>query len=230
MSVTKQSFWNDYYEQLQAEGNPWLDCSNDRTHLQTISLALEAAGQVIGRRCLEIGCGRGHLSRCLSVLGAGELVAVDQVESMIAEQSAHFPEVAWHCRDASDHVSMQSLGKFDLIFVLEVLQYLPLVESLQCFAKQLLPGGRLVGVVPNAECPIVQKAMDHFEGNYVAADIEKIEAALEAIPEIDHWTCRGLTFASDQRIVPYEASPWTTTPDWPQPPNRLLFVAQASAA
>lgn len=227
--TAKQEFWKDYYEEVASDGTPWLDCSNERTHLQTISLALESAGQVGGRRCLELGCGRGHLSRCLDVLEASERVAVDQVESMLDGFAARYPQVSWHCRDAHDHEALKTLGRFDLIFALEVLQYLPIHETLQFLAKRLLPDGRLVGVVPNADCPLVQNAMDRFDGNYVAADVADIKHALDSSAEIAWWVCRGMSFAEDQRVAPYELSSWTDDPDWATAPNRILFVAQAKS-
>jgi len=225
--VTKQEYWKDYYNQIQVDSNAWLDSSNERTYLQTVAIALEAAGQVEGRRCLELGCGRGHLSRCLSVLGASENIAVDQAASLLAGHSKSFPDVSWHCLDGNDHEGMQFLGQFDLIFALEVLQYLPFSETLQFLAGRLNPGGRFVGVVPNAECPLVQKAMERFEGKYIGVNTVEIQSAFETCSSIDRWSCRGLDFADDQMISPYEVSPWTENPDWRRPPNRILFVGQS---
>jgi len=225
--ATKQKFWKDYYGQLQADADTWLDSSNECTHLQTISLALEAAGQIERRRCLELGCGRGQMSRCLSVLDASERVAVDQVDSMLAGYAEDFPDVSWQCLDGSDQEAVHSLGKFDLIFALEVLQYLPISQTLPFLAERLTPGGRFVGVVPNAECPLVQNAVERFSGKYAAASVSEIQSAFETSSTIAWWSCRGLTFAEDQKISPYEVSPWTEDPQWRQPPNRILFVAQS---
>jgi protein-L-isoaspartate O-methyltransferase len=223
-------FWKDYYQQIQCAGTPWLDCSNERTHLQTIAVALEAAGSAIGRRTLEIGCGRGHLSRCLAVLESAECVALDQVSSLFDGHERRYPEVTWICGDAGDRRTLQSLGSFDLIFLVEVLQYLPIADTLLRVTKQLAPGGRLVAIVPNAECPIIQKAAARFNGHYVPADVGEVKRTFESAPTVDWWACRGMTFADDQRVVPYALSPWTDDPNWPAPPNRLVLVAQAKSA
>lgn len=230
MLTAKPDFWKTYYEGVAAEGDPWLDCSNQRTHLQTIAAALEAAGSVIGKRCLELGCGRGHLSRCLDVLGGEELTAVDLVDDMLSGFAEQHPQIDWRCLDASDQDALERLGRFDLVFAIEVLQYLPIADTLRFLMERLTPGGRLVALVPNAGCPLVQKAVDRFDGAYVPGDVGEIKETFDACGDAAWWACRGLTFADDQRITPYELSAWSDDPHWATPPNRLLLVAEKPAA
>jgi hypothetical protein len=118
------------------------------------------------------------------------------------------------------------LSAFDRVFMLEVLQYVPLGTIARVWAH-VEPGGRLVGVVPNSECPIVQRTIERFDGSYLAPSPAALLGALDELPELAFVALRGLTFSEHQQIVPYELSAWHRA--WPEnlgtPPNRLQFVA-----
>jgi len=202
-----------------------LDCSNERVHAQTIALALDAAGSVVGNRCLELGCGRGQLSCCLAALGADHLVAVDLIPAMIQENKVRHPQIQRMCSDISDQDSINQLGLFDRIFAVEVLQCVPFESTIQPFFEKLLSGGRLIRVVPNGECPIVARTVERFDGNYVPVVSAQIKTLFESCPKIEWWSCRGLGFAEDQRIAPCDPTAWTVDLCWHKPPNRLMFVA-----
>ena len=80
MATDQQAKWAEYYRKLHsASPNPWLDLSNEAVQAQTFAVAIEAAGAIGERRCLDIGCGYGQLSTCLHGLRASEVVGVDIV-------------------------------------------------------------------------------------------------------------------------------------------------------
>ena len=62
METAKESQWHEYFEGVFRDAGPWLNYPNPQCQTQTWALALEAAGPVAGRRCLDVGCGRGNLS------------------------------------------------------------------------------------------------------------------------------------------------------------------------
>ena len=109
--------------------------------------------------------------------------------------------------------------------MLEVLQYTNLFRGLRTLWNMLAPGGRIVGTVPNRECPIVARTMARFEGAFCPPTPDTLTSALLALDGLDHWGCRGLAVQEDQRIAPYVGSAWSTDLRWPEPPNRMLFVA-----
>lgn len=227
MTITA-SYWKDYYESISTSGQPWLDCSNERVHLQTVSIALGAAGSVLGKRCVELGCGRGHLSQCLSILGAGECVAVDQIESMINNNARTNSNTKWICSSVEPKYLSVLEGPFDLVFAVEVLQYLPVEESVRAMSTLLEKGGRLVVIVPNGECPIATRAAQHFEGHYVAPTWQELARAASTSDQGNRWSICGMSFRNNQSIAPYEISAWSQSPTWNTPPNRLAMILDKS--
>ncbi len=225
----RSSFWVRYYREIVARKNPWLDYSNERVQAQTFALSLEAAGPVHGRRCLDVGCGWGQFSLCLAALGASKVTGVDAMEDLIAHHRKSHPDHRWTTGDVLNPAFRQSLGAFDLVFLLEVLQYMPIREAIHGLWESLSPGGRIVAMVPNRECPIIQGAVARFEGKYAPPSPAELVAVLDDLPARHFWHIRGLTFQEDQRHLPYGVSPWTTRPAWDAPPNRLLVVAEKAA-
>jgi hypothetical protein len=89
----------------------------------------------------------------------------------------------------------------------------------------LAPGGRLVAVVPNADCSIVAGTRQRFDARYAPPTFEQLSREVGSLPGVAQWACRGLSFADDQRIAPYETTPWTRAPSWTRQPNRLQLAA-----
>jgi 2-polyprenyl-3-methyl-5-hydroxy-6-metoxy-1,4-benzoquinol methylase len=223
-------FWKNYYTKVfrNSEGQPvpWLDYSNERVQAQIFSLVLEAAGPLVGRDCLDVGCGWGGFSLCIASLG-GEVTGIDLTENMIVELRSLHPEVRWIAGNFLEPGTLGSGESFDLITAIEVLQYVSLEEAVSFLWKHLKPGGRLVGALPNADCPIVQRTICRFHGHYNSIATSELISLLKTFPNLDAWAISGLSFRDDQKIWPYEASPWITNPEWKdRVPNRLLFVAQ----
>jgi 2-polyprenyl-3-methyl-5-hydroxy-6-metoxy-1,4-benzoquinol methylase len=221
----QEEFWSGYYGDIVKRGNSWLDYSNERVQVQTFGLALDAAGPVRGKRCLDVGCGWGHFCRALSALGASSVTGVDIVPEVIAQQEQEWPHIRWLCGSLSTIEPIDELGTCDIAFLLEVLQYVPFPAALRTIWDRVLPGGRIVAVVPNARCSIVSRTRARFGASYAPPTIAEIEAELSGWPELEHLAYRGLAFRADQRLVPYEVSAWQTTGAWDAEPNRIQFVA-----
>jgi 2-polyprenyl-3-methyl-5-hydroxy-6-metoxy-1,4-benzoquinol methylase len=226
---TREHFWNEYYAEIARRGNPWLDYSNERVQAQTFALALEAAGSVRSKQCLDVGCGWGDFCCTLSALHASAVTGIDIVPELIAKNREHHPEIQWLCGSLQTQEVIGQLGAYEVVFLLEVLQYVPLAETLRAAWDHMRPGGRLVAMAPNANCPIVLRTRERFT-NYTAPSFAQIDAAVTCLPKFQQVSYRGLSFASDQNIVPYDVSQWQQATGWDYEPNRIQFVVLKEGA
>jgi SAM-dependent methyltransferase len=222
----RDEFWKPYLAAVHARSDPWLDYSNHRVQLQSLAAALDAAGGVLGRTCLDAGCGRGQLSLALQALGAAGVTGVDVAAATIQELQAKHPTLQWRLGNISDTPTYAQLGQFDLVFALEVLQFVAIDSCLDLLWRSTRPGGRLIALVPNRDCPIVSKTVQRFSARYASVSPNELKVKLSSLADVDFWACRGFWFRNDQRIAPYDLSAWTVDPTWERPPNRLLFIAQ----
>jgi SAM-dependent methyltransferase len=220
-----EAYWRQHYEALAVDGPRWLDYSNERTQAQSFALALDAAGPLDGRDVLDLGCGHGQLSLAARGLGARRVTGVDLATGSIERNARLHPNVQWI---ASPLLSMRTEETYDLVFAIEVLQYLPCAEAIRHFWSLVRAGGRLVIIVPNRDCPIVGRAMTRFAGRFSPPSALALGTALPDLPGLSWWRVRGLFFLPDQSVSPYGPGSWTTEQDWPAPPNRLQLVAQKS--
>jgi 2-polyprenyl-3-methyl-5-hydroxy-6-metoxy-1,4-benzoquinol methylase len=226
----RKHFWTEYYRDVFRAGDPWLDYSNERVQIQTFAIALEAAGPVEGRRCLDVGCGRGQFARALLGLSASAVTGIDIVPEILEQHAAAAPAIRWLCGSVHDSEFAAGLDSYELVFLLEVLQYIPLVPILDALWPHVEPGGRVVAVVPNADCPIAARTRARFSARYDPPTVPQILDALSALPDVAHWAIRGMFFREHQTVVPYELSPWGTHTQWRSAPNRLQFVVLKFAA
>jgi SAM-dependent methyltransferase len=221
---SRSAFWLAYYTDLAVECGPALDLSNARVHAQSIALCLEAGGELDGRVCLDLGCGRGRLAAAAHALGAAAVTAVDQVPALVAENRAARPDLDWKVGDVTDRAFLAGLPRFDRVFLAEILQYVDATELVPLLWEHVGPGGRLVGMVPNADCPIVARTTERFGGHYQAIGAGDLAAIAARLRGLAGWGLRGLRFAGDQRIAPYAVDGWRAGPPDGAPPNRLNFV------
>ncbi len=221
--------WAGYFGEVFQRGEAWLDCSNGAVQAQTLALALEAAGDVLGQRCIDVGCGRGQLARALAAFGAEEVVGVDFVTDTVAELRRRAPGVDWRWGDAGEDGTAAVIPAGDVVFLVEVLQYLDAPVALRRWWDRVRPGGRLVVVVPNADCPIVWRTRARLAG-YCPLSPADVAGVVASLPDVADWTFRGLLFRDDQALAPYDVSGWGREDDrWPEPPNRLQFVVHRAA-
>jgi SAM-dependent methyltransferase len=222
MRDRQDRFWKNHYDDLATAAKPWLDYSNDRVQAQTFAVALEAAGSIQGRCCLDFGCGFGLLSMALEALGAAAVCGIDQSAVIINRNRQRTNSIEWILGQALD---IPRAASYDLVFAVEVLQYLSFQGTLGELWDHMAPGGRLVAVVPNRDCPLVQCPTERYEGQYWPPTVGEISASVLALPELAYWGIRGLQFAADQSIVPYDVTEWMDGPSLTGVPNRFVFVA-----
>ena len=223
-------YWQHYYSDPEVHGRAWLDLSNSQVQLQSLSLCLESAGDVLGSACADLGCGRGQLARALKALGAGSVLGVDFVEAVVAANRIGCPEIEWLSGNLMQPDFMALLPTFDRIFLVEVLQYVDMADAVRAAWGRLRPGGRLVCMVPNEACPIVARAIARFGDCYRAAAPTVVAAIAESLPALAMWAGRGLTFQLDQQLLPYKVSPWAERLTFEEPPNRFNIVYVKRAA
>ncbi len=229
MADEDEDFWRSYYTGVHGQGQEWLDYSNEMVQVQGFGLALEAAGRVVGRSALDVGCGMGRFTQLLHALGAVPVVGLELISGTVAALRQRAPEISWHAGDAGEAASYAGLTGSDLVFALEVLQYVPFAPTLRLLWQQVRPGGRLIGLIPNRACPIVAKPMARFAGRYHAVDEDEIALALGELPGLETWRLRGLRFAADQVVAPYAVTPWSSAAAIEPVPNRFQFVALRQA-
>lgn len=222
--ASRDVYWATYYSDVVAQGTPWLDHSNSRVQAQGFALALEAAGSLLGLRCLDVGCGWGQLTRLAWDLGAQQTVGMDIVADLVNELRRKHPDQSWVCGSPADSQILASLGEFDVVFAIEVLQYVPFGDAVRSLWNSVRPGGRLVVIVPNGACPIVQRTQTRFEQKYESPEVGDIAEAVGTLTNVSHSAVRGLAFGADQRINPYYVTPWGDPEHDGMVPNRLQFV------
>ena len=104
--------------------------------------------------------------------GFSTVTGVDIVSEVIAQHEREQPRIRWFCGSLRLPIP-STTGLYDIAFLLEVLQYVPLADALGTIWDRLLPGGRLVAVVPNARCPIVSRTRARFGANYAPPHLRK---------------------------------------------------------
>jgi SAM-dependent methyltransferase len=226
-----QEYWHTFYDDVLSRGDPWIDYSNDRERagpMQALThgIALAAAGSLWQQSCLDVGCGPGVLTRAMAALGAREVVAIDFVESALAEHRTKYPEIRWLSGNVADPEFVAGLGRFDVIFFLEVLQYLPYRAVLAQLWEKVNDGGRIVGVIPNRANQYVREVIERFEGRYAPPTSAEIQEILAELPGVGPWGLQGLFWRKDQSILPYDVSPLAGPAHFKSEPKRLLFVAR----
>ncbi|MBL0215827.1 MAG: class I SAM-dependent methyltransferase [Myxococcales bacterium] len=201
-----------------------------RLQAQTQALILEALGPCDGLRTLDAGCGWGRLTLALATLGA-RAVGNDLIDATIEALRREHPGVTWVAGSFLDPAVLAPHGPFDRILAVESFQCAgPPESSLHALWSHLAPGGRLVAVMPNAACPIVQRAVASLAGNLWAITPEAMQAELAALPGLARYAMRGLSFGADQWVSPYEVSPWAAdAAAWPLA-NRMMIVVERRSA
>ncbi len=123
-----------YISQRYALLNRW-----DSSHLRTVNRLL---APVPGDRLLEVGCGRGHLTRRLQEQGV-EAIGVD------ANPYAITAGVARNLRVMPAETLDFPDGSFDLLCSIHTLEHIPAIEqALAEMARVVHPDGKLLFIYP----------------------------------------------------------------------------------
>ena len=130
-SVVKSEFAKrvDYWEEIYGDGS-----ASDLDANVRMAVALEAAGggTTDDVTALDVGCGAGAYLVALSRLGIDDLVGVDITPEMIDRAKAVWArswpdrrEPEWFVADIADFPEIFADRKFDLIFCIGVIEYVP---------------------------------------------------------------------------------------------------------
>lgn len=208
-SQPRSVFWTEHFNKLARveAGNEQLDFSNQALVIQNYSFVLEACGVVAGKRVLDVGFGTGDLSCMLAKLG-GKVSAFDVVATRIARLREEAPTIAWWHDDISTWKQPRTADPYDLIVACETLQYVEFNSAVQRLLQVLADDGRIVILIPNADCPIVRRVSERFDYQYDGISMEQIETRLAGISSEMYVAYRGIYFQEDQTLVPYQSGPW----------------------
>lgn len=218
LSNSRSEFWTSYFGELaEAEGTSTkqLDFSNHSLVVQNYAYVLEAAGSLADKRVLDAGFGTGELSRILDLLGA-KVSAIDVVATRIPSLRQSAPSIAWWQGDLGEWTLPRNADPFDIVVAAESLQYVEFNSAVNRLLSAVAKGGRLIVLIPNADCPIIERTSERFDQQFTGISFrhlpERITDILAARSEIDmrSWRVdyRGIYFQSDQTVVPYRSGPW----------------------
>ncbi len=121
-----------------------------RVHLEAYTLE-RLAGDVLGARVLDLGCGDGFYTRRFARRGAAATLGVDVSPEMVARGRRAEATEPLGCRYLhADVRDVAALGRFDVAVVAYLLSHARTRDELARFCRvahrHLRPGGRLVGV------------------------------------------------------------------------------------
>lgn len=115
----------------------------------------EPAECSVNHSFLEIGCGTGAFLAYLRGKGVGRLLGLDH-DPALATVIPESVRNDFACRDVWEAVTDASLGRFDRIVLLDVLEHFSAEDALRLMLglrDRLAEGGRIVIKVPNAGSP-----------------------------------------------------------------------------
>ena len=218
ISNDRSEFWASHFVQLansEATNTKQLDFSNHALVVQNYAYVLESIGPLADKRVLDAGFGTGELSRILDLLGA-KVSAIDLVATRIPTLREEVPNVAWWQGDLGEWTLPQNAEPFDVIVAAETLQYVDFDDAVQRLLSALAPKGRLLVLIPNADCPIIQKTSERFDHRYTGVSLkglsERVRGIVTKQSAVDSraWRVfyRGIRFQDDQTVVPYQSGPW----------------------
>jgi SAM-dependent methyltransferase len=143
-------------EQYDALGAIYERAKHIPTGLAERATLLSAVGDLLGKSVLDVACGTGFYARLFSDLGAAKVVGVDSAGEMIG-YARHVEKREWRgiTYEQHDATTLPVLGEFDVVTAVWLLGYADDVPALDAMIGNLIanlvPGGRLVVLVPNPE-------------------------------------------------------------------------------
>lgn len=221
--LEQERFWKNYYDNLARRGTAWLDYGNQRVQEQTLALAIDQAEPVAAKSCVDVGCGKGQLALALSERGASEIVGTDASAALLEQLALDAPQIGWINYSLLNPPAPQFFRGFDRVFAVEVLQYVPIGLGLAHLWQLTSPGGRLVGIVPNRDCPFLADAIARFRGYYAPPSASDLETAIAGLDGAAAWKLSGMWYTQQPEGAPYRVADLSGSAA-DGPPNRFVFV------
>lgn len=162
---------------------------------------LEQFGDNLGGRVLEAGCGIGNLTGKL--LGLEEVVCLDIDNAYIEDvekRYGHLRNVTVKRGDLQDPATYASLGEFDSVLSVNVLEHLgDPVSALRGFHEVLRPDGKALILVPAHPWlySAADEAMEHrkrYTGSELREELESAGFRVESISEFNRLGVFGWWF------------------------------------
>lgn len=218
-------FWQQHYRTLhprktEVGTSKSMDYPNDRLQAYTYAQVLEALGRLDNQSLLDAGCGWGVLSRMAYCQGAS-VVGVDFVPETVQSLRKLHPMIRWETGNFAGPELRLSLGVFDRVAAVEVLQCVEFRSAIANLWDLVAPGGRLVGCVPNSLCPFAPGIRARYD-QWIPVAPEQIAGAARELPGCSALYMKGLTYLEDQTFLPYTASGWGS--EISGTPNRIVFA------
>jgi len=231
---TQFEYWREYFEsRFAAESMDTvrrLDYSNELVRQQTYACLLDGLGVVNGQTVLDAGCGNGEFARLCDCLG-GRVTGLDMNRVAIGKLRARHTGIEWIAAPLGDAAFLAArLGRIQCVVCAEVLQYVDTAEIVPWLWQLVAPGGRLVLMGPNHDCPIIRGVEQRYEDKFKAWTIGQWRQCFRSLADVEAVWLRLLAFGNDQRLRPYEVGGWfepsgDLVPDG-SIPNRLEWVLQ----
>lgn len=157
---------------------------------------------------LDCGFGTGEIARICELLG-GDVDAIDLVATRLPQLKSQSPGIRWSSADLGTWQLPANRDRYDIILACEVLQYVDFDAVVQNLTEALTDSGRLIIVIPNADCDIVKRSTSRFDNQYQGVAVGNLANRLARYADDFHVSCRGIRFQQDQSVVPYAADAWT---------------------
>lgn len=236
-STPHSEYWARHFGKLASvpsRRGPSRDQTQTPVAVQTYAFLVEACGSIRGKHILDCGFGTGELARILDLLG-GMVDAIDLVKERIPQLREETPSVYWSGADLSQWRLPSGASPYDLIVACEVLQFVDFDYVVGNLIDALSVRGRLMIIIPNADCATVQSVSQRFQHRYAGISGTKLRERFARYGANIKVSYRGIRFRDDQAAVPFWADPWRSLgpspprpmgllPDRKTPPHRLQLV------
>ncbi len=209
---SRSDYWAQHFcaaAEQEKNAEKQLDFSNQAVAIQTYSYLLETCGQIAGKHVLDCGFGTGEIARICELLG-GSVDAFDLVDARIPQLRNQSPGICWSAGDLGTWQLPANSERYDIILACEVLQYVDFDVVVKNLTDALTDSGRLIIVIPNADCDIVKRSTSRFDNRYLGVATDSLADRLSKYADDFHITYRGIRFQEDQSVVPYVTDAWTT--------------------
>jgi ubiquinone/menaquinone biosynthesis C-methylase UbiE len=143
--VDSTAYSADYFL-TECEGHDEFLHTGGKSLPRRLSAALELAGDLAGKRTLDLGCGRGEVVRYCLEHGSKAIGLDYSNDALLLAQGIIPPGSTVFIRADVQRLPFQN-ASFDLVFALDLVEHLYLPELDQLLAevwRVLTPGGRLV--------------------------------------------------------------------------------------